>query len=898
MSGNKPLNTDSGHRDSESIVVEPLNEFTGNDDRAFSGMALKCLVALFMILIVTLFFMMNGSVGIEEAGQQRRFVGRQSCASCHQKQAQLFAGSHHDKAMDVANEATVLGDFNDQTIEHLGITSRMFRSGQKFMVHTEGPNGAMQDFEVKYVFGVDPLQQYMVELEPPAESELGATTGDTSSGILSSTEIESAGFTPVGSIFTDRMPVGRVQVLRISWDVAGKKWFYLMPPDVKTKLEPGDPLHWTGSTQCWNTSCADCHSTDLHKNFDHHSNRFATTFSEIDVSCEACHGPASLHVHMAKKGISLPHGDHGFGLALLKTESNLAQIESCAPCHSRRGETSDTWHAGQRYDDHFICSLLSTGIYHSDGQIRDEDYVYGSFLQSKMFHNGIRCSDCHDPHSTEVKFADNRLCTSCHQHPAGKYDSPSHHHHASGSAGASCVECHMPATTYMSIDPRRDHSLRIPRPDLSLGAGTPNACTGCHLELESKQSGLTSNYPDLIVARESGDADAALRVQKIDREMAEAFDKWYPEGSSAVPRTDYYERLAKGRQDDSGQQVDGEQRGRTVDLSRLLAIDGSTPAIVRATIMDDLAVKVLEDAGDNIEKSFAIAIVGVRDRDPKVVAASVRLLDAVISKLLQRFQYESSPDLRKFDSTVNEVVELLDHDSRLVRLESARVLSALPSAIRDRSISGAAKILFDAALNELIDGMLVNNDRAATHLALGGIYERMGQPDRAATSYRTAIRIDPAATGARSNLAAFLDRRAETLAQQLMQNSGVSPTTANATKTQIEKLAGESQRLRAEDHELLRIDLMRSDGLPGMHSLHYRFAMSSYLQNDMPVVEEHLLIAIEGEPDSPMYRLALATYYVQVKKWDDASAQVRRLLEMNSQNPGYRALADQIKRER
>ena len=187
-------------------------------------------------------------------GIQPSFVGRAACIDCHQAEADKFHGSHHDLSMDLATDETVLGDFNNAEIEHDGLVNRMFRDGDRFMVHTEGPTGKMEDFEVKYVFGVTPLQQYMVEFDR----------------------------TP------DMRPdeVSRVQVLRISWDTTNKRWFYLRPPDVADKLEPDDPLHWTGIAQRWQTMCADCHSTNLKKNYDIETDSYNTTWSDIDVGCE------------------------------------------------------------------------------------------------------------------------------------------------------------------------------------------------------------------------------------------------------------------------------------------------------------------------------------------------------------------------------------------------------------------------------------------------------------------------------------------------------------------------------------------------------------------------------------------------------------------------------------
>lgn len=370
------------------------------------------------------------------------YVGRQSCIECHKTQYDEWHGSHHDRAMELATSETVLGDFNDTKFERLGAITRFFTRDGKYMVNTEGPDGKYQDFEIKYTFGIDPLQQYMVEF-----------------------------------------PDGRVQVLRVSWDTNRKEWFEVTPPDVPNERLPhDDPLHWTGIGQNWNTTCAECHSTNLQKNYDFESDTYRTTFSEIDVSCEECHGPGSLHVELATRKSFFWDRRHGYGLANLKSQDTMIEIDTCGKCHSRRHQVHGDFRPGQPLLDHYDPSLLHEALYHADGQIQDEVYEYGSFLQSKMHAKGVRCTDCHNPHSLNLKFQGNRLCAECHV-PA-KYDTPAHHHHPMDSAGAKCVECHMPATTYMVVDPRRDHSIRVPRPDLSVELGTPNACNNCHQKPE------------------------------------------------------------------------------------------------------------------------------------------------------------------------------------------------------------------------------------------------------------------------------------------------------------------------------------------------------------------------------------------------------------------------------
>ncbi len=377
-----------------------------------------------------------------EAMTQATFVGRSSCIDCHQAEYDAYAGSHHDRAMELATEETVLGDFGDVTFERLGETTRFFRRDGKFFVHAEGPEGKYHDYQVQYTFGFDPLQQYMVEF-----------------------------------------PDGRVQVLRVSWDTHRKEWFYVPPPDaVDLRLAHDDPTHWTGIAQNWNTTCAECHSTNLQKNYDLATDTYHTTFSEIDVSCESCHGPGSLHVKLAKSGSLFWDRRHGYGLAKLQGLDSTPQIETCAQCHSRRGAVHAEFRPGQRFADHYNVSLLRDQLYHADGQMADEVYVYGSFLQSRMHAMGVRCTDCHNPHSLDLKFEGNQLCAQCHI-PA-KYDTVAHHHHQANTPGAACVTCHMPETTYMVVDRRRDHHIRSPRPDQTVAFGTPNACNDCHTKPE------------------------------------------------------------------------------------------------------------------------------------------------------------------------------------------------------------------------------------------------------------------------------------------------------------------------------------------------------------------------------------------------------------------------------
>ena len=370
---------------------------------------------------------------VSAAAPQAHYVENTQCLGCHQPQATAWAGSHHAHAMAPATADSVRGDFDNTQFRHQGVTSRFFKRGDRFFVHTDGPDGKLADFEIKYSFGVEPLQQYLID---------------------------------IGN--------GRLQPLQIAWNTQTKTWFHLLPNE---KAPPGDVLHWTGRYQTGNTMCIACNTTGFDKRYDAQADRFDSKWHEVNVSCQSCHGPGSRHVAVPEQ-----RGQ----LADLKTPHK--QVEVCAACHSRRAELTAMPVPGQPHLDHYLPSLLREGLYHADGQQLDEVFVGGSFRQSKMYRMGVSCSSCHDPHSAKPRLQGNALCLQCHQTPAnpafpsaaGSYDTPQHHHHEAGTPGAMCTACHMPAKNYMVVQPRPDHSMRIPRPDLSVTLGTPNACNNCH----------------------------------------------------------------------------------------------------------------------------------------------------------------------------------------------------------------------------------------------------------------------------------------------------------------------------------------------------------------------------------------------------------------------------------
>ena len=358
---------------------------------------------------------------------QAAYVGSDACADCHSGSFERWSGSHHDLAMRTPTPATVVGDFDSASFTKDGVTTRFHRQDDAYFVDTDGPSGAVETYRVAYTFGIEPLQQYLLETEP-----------------------------------------GRLQALGVAWDArpGGQGWFHLYPDE---RIAHDDVLHWTSDSQNWNSICADCHSTDVRKGLDAGTGSFATAYSVMNVGCEACHGPGSLHA-------AAPEADYG---------AAAVEIDTCAPCHSRRAQLAEGFRPGAAFLDHYLPAVVTPPLYHADGQIQDEVYVYGSFLQSRMYQQGVTCGNCHDPHTAEPLLAGDALCTQCHSEnarpdfptlTARRYDDPSHHFHDD----VQCVDCHMPSKVYMGVDDRRDHGFRVPRPDLTLRFDVPNACNGCH----------------------------------------------------------------------------------------------------------------------------------------------------------------------------------------------------------------------------------------------------------------------------------------------------------------------------------------------------------------------------------------------------------------------------------
>lgn len=592
------------------------------------------------LVLWPLVFLPGGPNTLAQGGPE--YVGSQTCRSCHGGAYKAWSGSHHAQAWMEPSETTVSGDFNDAVFEHQGRKTRFFVEGGRYFIETTDVSDGPKVLEVTGVGGIAPLQQYLIETEP-----------------------------------------GRQQSLDIAWDQEEKRWYHLYPDQ---KLPPNDAFHWSGPYKNWNARCAECHATGFEKNYQPQERLYQSTQAEIGVGCEACHGPAEAHLKWAQAPQSYASspfpGTNEAGLLVSFSENSAeTEIQQCAGCHSRREPfQGGNPMPGSPFHDNYRLSLLRDGLYHSDGQILDEVYVYGSFLQSRMYDKGVRCSDCHEPHSASLKAAGNAICTQCHSDAGNSrfssletksYDDPSHHFHETGSEGAQCKSCHMIERTYMGIDGRRDHSFRVPRPDLSVSLGTPNACSDCHAD-------KTASWA------------AAVLEEK------------FPQSSHRVPH--FAEAFSAAREAPNGFEDDLLE----------IALHAEFPAIVRASAIDLLRTRATPGVLAKLE--------------PLIADENTIVREAVVSLQSQR----------PADERFAAVADALNDPVQSVRIAAARQIIGAPPV----GVGETAQRSAQTANREWQAALIAKLDFPETHTVIGGTALALRNPQAAVRAFQEATKLD------------------------------------------------------------------------------------------------------------------------------------------------------------
>jgi len=696
------------------------------------------------------------------------FAGGASCIECHQLEYDLWHGSHHDRAMEVATAESVLGNFDSTVFSHNGIESIFFRKGDQFFVKTEGAEGKMEDFQVSHTFGFNPLQQYLIPFEN-----------------------------------------GKFQCLPIAWDTEKKEWYHLFDMVYEGQdIKPDDWLYWTNLGQNWNGMCAECHSTHLRKNLNPLTMAYNTTWVDIDVNCESCHGPGSAHNEWANlPELSRPM-DNNFGLVIRTRDiGNRAYVDLCTRCHSRKQSLNDFDHFQSDLMDTYIPQVVDGPYYHNDGQILEEDYVYGSFVQSKMYMNDVMCNDCHNVHSLELVEQGNSLCLQCHL--SDHYDTYSHHFHkypgeegdpVTGAGkiyevgtGSECINCHMMGQYYMGIDYRRDHSFRIPRPDLTLEIGSPNACNDCH-------SDQTADW-----------------VMKYITE-------WY--GKST--KSHYGSFFARAQEADPAV------------LHELIRIanDDLFPEIIRATSVSLIGNYSDSAAFKAIEKLLT-------DPEPIVRYYAVRHLPAT-----------------SIEQVKSALISLLYDPVKAVRIEAAAYLAILPR----EELDATKRELLSDVLEEYTEAMYYTADFSPSRHNLGNLYSNRGDVNQSISNYVKAIEIDALFFPAKVNLAMIYNSTGENEKAEVLLREVVSQYPDNYDiYYSLGLLLAEMGKYEESVDWLSRA----GEQLPDRARIFYNLGLIlEYLQQPSEA-EEALLHAYELEPYNQQFIYALAQFYTNLGKQEE-----------------------------
>jgi predicted CXXCH cytochrome family protein len=626
------------------------------------------------------------------------YAGSASCVDCHVKEFREWKGSHHQLAMrDIDPKLDNEAFAPTRTIKHASQTSTAEVKDGKLTLTTLGPDGGQHGYVPAFALGVEPVRQYLMPF-----------------------------------------PDGRLQVTELAFDPAKKDWFDVYNDEDRKNTDWG---HWSNRGMNWNSMCATCHTTVYQKNYDATADAYKSAYQEMGVGCEQCHGPMKTHndwqyAHGGKARIastapaldaaravspgpvagadptraSSPGSENSFASENTKPsllapgfspDPTLVKLDgpqyfnTCAACHSRRSDLTGDFRAGQNYLDHYGLVLPDlTNTFYPDGQIWDEDFEITAFTLSYMHRQGIRCTDCHNPHTGKRKLEGDALCLRCHFAPVTNKIAitAEHSHHPAGKGGSLCTDCHMPQTVYMARHWRHDHGMTIPDPLLTKQHGIPNACNRCHAD---KTVDWSLEYMDKWYGG---------RMDRIGRKRGQLLARIKAGDLSAVPGTIDLLRDEKN------------SSWRAVYAKFLLA-----------ALEDGRSRELVEQVGGELFKMLD-------DEAPMAQASAIESLDPIVPGGFGAV----SPD--KLHA---KLTELLKSPSRLVRVRAAW-------ALRRQLPEGQAR-------DELKAAMRYSEDQPLGAFQWAQFYVDGGQPEKALPWFEKAVAWDPAAVPFRHSYAMTLD---------------------------------------------------------------------------------------------------------------------------------------------
>lgn len=480
---------------------------------------------------------------------------------------------------------------------------------------------------------------------------------------------------------------GKLQVAPLAYYVHQKKWYDATESMVREFMdsEPQDEaLHWTDRSLTFNTSCHDCHVSQLEKNYNPEDDSYTTTWKEQGINCETCHGPAEAHVKAAEEAAARGEELKSDDLKLLRFHEDLTQAQrdsTCGPCHAKGTVLTRDFTPGELFFDHYDLASYEDRDFWPDGRDLGENYTQTGWMANQCAISGeLECIHCHTS-SGRFRFKDEpvKACLPCHESRVKNMDKHSHH---AAETGVSCIDCHMP-TTAQAFMSRSDHTFRPPSPAATLEFGSPNACNLCHNDKDA----MWGDYN----GHKKKDAEWA------DKHVKEWFGK------------------------DSGKSI--LKQGRIIVYCR----EGQWNKLP----------EILEYLQKPSDSAAAVAIIRLLTNCPLPEKWPVLLNQLSNEHEWIRATAASSLQYNHGLEATKALVKATSDRFRTVRIRAAGSLLS-----RDLSaFSKEERAAFDKAHDEYWNSLVIWPDRWSSHYNQGIYHDRMGNPEEALAAYEKAMTL-------------------------------------------------------------------------------------------------------------------------------------------------------------
>lgn len=400
------------------------------------------------------------------------YTGSDSCLKCHADEHKTWHTSFHRSMTQLPTPDTVKAPFN-QTLKSRGRSYKFERKGDEFWV-------TMLEPQLDAQANMQRMSEESLSKLPVKPLRVALLTGSHNA-----------------QTFWVNTKAGLYQVPWV-YHILDGEW---IPNEDSFLLPPSEQRIFNA----WNDNCAKCHAVGTEPGT--RRGGFDTRIAEFGISCESCHGAGEQHVklreELAKTGANVSTDTKDPIVNPAKLDHKLSS-EVCGQCHSSyREDNPQEWAVtGSKFQPgESLGKLVSFHLpdsaatkieyehgYWNDGTCRTGgDELMGMSMSACFTKGELSCVSCHSLHGYESttdqlkpRFETNDACLQCHQDYAK--DISAHTHHAAGSSGSLCYNCHMPHISYGLFKGIRSHRIDSPNAKVTAETGRPNACNLCHLD--------------------------------------------------------------------------------------------------------------------------------------------------------------------------------------------------------------------------------------------------------------------------------------------------------------------------------------------------------------------------------------------------------------------------------